>query len=265
MRSVPASPIPTCLCLAANVARTVPLPLNTKKKRSLLRCSKAFCIDIKWISIASLLISFVIHWSNVGLLSAAGFFFILVSHEAGHLIASWTFNIPVLWPVFIPKIGALIFLKEEVKNSYQEAWLGISGPIAGIIATGVIHLLAIKTESQELVRCAAAGYALHAFNLIPLGDLDGGRIAPLVSRWLWILGVGVELSLLVFFTELPWQVRAIALFFLWNGCSKIWNWMQSGSALEIMPSECTAKMRIGMAALYGASTALSVLGLFFSI
>jgi hypothetical protein len=239
---------------------TYPVPLNARKKRTPLRRFSAACRDTRWISLASLLVSFAVQCWLVGPVSAAAFCFILASHEAGHLLASRIFNIRVLWPVFIPKIGALIVLKDEVKNPYQEAWLGISGPVVGLTATGMIHLAAITTGSQELLRCATAGYVIHAFNLIPLGDLDGGHIAPLVGRWLWIPGALMLLSLLVFFTELPWQVSVLSLFFLWNGCSKIWDWLTSGPTLRNMPSECSLKTRIGMAALYGAAVFLSVLG-----
>jgi Zn-dependent protease len=265
MRALPANPNAAHYSFATYFERTHAVPINTRRKRSLLRHFKAICSDSKWISAASLLISFAIQWSHVGPLSAAAFYFILASHEAGHLMASWAFNIPVLWPVFIPKIGAIIVLKEEVKHPYQEAWLGISGPITGLTATGIIHLLAIVTRSQELAHCAAAGYAIHVFNLIPLGDLDGGHIAPLVGRWLWIPGALMLLSLLVFFTELPWHVTVIALFILWNGCSKIWKWLQPNSIVRNMPWECTPKTRVGMALLYGVAVALSVLGLLASI
>ena len=57
---------------------------------------------------------------------------------------------PALWPLFIPQLGAIIILKEEPKNPYQEAWLGVSGPLAGLLATGLIHLLAFLTGSPEL-------------------------------------------------------------------------------------------------------------------
>jgi Zn-dependent protease len=221
--------------------------------------------DTRGLSLVSLLVSFAVQWWLVGPVWATAFCFILASHEAGHLLASRIFHIPVLWPVFIPKIGALILLKDEVKNPYHEAWLGISGPIAGLTATGVIHLLAIKTGSRELAHCSAAGYVIHAFNLIPLGDLDGGHIAPMVGRWLWIPGALTMFGLLVFFTELPWQVSLLALFFLWNGCCKIWDWLSAGPASRCMPSDCTPKRRLGMAALYGAAVVLSVLGLLGSL
>jgi Zn-dependent protease len=221
--------------------------------------------DRRAISVLSLLLSFGVQCHFTEPVSAAGIYFILAAHEAGHLVACRVFNVPALWPFFIPQLGALIILKEQPKNPYQEAWLGVSGPLAGLLATGAVHLLAFLTNSPALEFCAAAGYALHVFNLIPLGDLDGGHIAPLFGRWLWFLGGALQLALLVFYTELPWLALGFILFSLWNGCCRIWDWLTAEKGLPQQPCGCSWKAKVGMAALYGLAAFASILGLLSSL
>jgi Zn-dependent protease len=195
--------------------------MNTWKKGARFRRLLRNSLDHRCISLFSLVVTFAVHCISFGGASATTLCFILVAHEAGHLVAGSFLKIPLPWPVFIPKVGALIVLNEETRTSYESAWLGISGPIAGVLATGTVDFLSSYTSSSELRFCATAGYAMHLFNLIPLGDLDGGRVASLIGRWLWILGAALQIALLFYFRNLPWHTNLILVWVLWSGCMKI--------------------------------------------
>jgi membrane-associated protease RseP (regulator of RpoE activity) len=168
----------------------------------------------------------------------------------------------VLWPIFVPKVGAVILLKEEIKDPYIEACLGISGPIAGLLATGAVDFIGIVKDFSDLKFCATAGYAIHLFNLIPFGDLDGGHVASFIGKWLWIFGAALLLGLFFQFSSLAWHTNLVLLFILCSGVMKMSCWMSSKGSNSGIPKRPGKKARLIMASLYGLLILICVLGLF---
>src|SRR5205823_13609519 len=62
---------------------------------------------------------------------AVGFVLLMLVHECGHLIVAKKFGLPVSAPVFIPFMGAFILLKDQPRNAWMEACVGIGGPMLG--------------------------------------------------------------------------------------------------------------------------------------
>jgi len=122
---------------------------------------------------------------------AVGFVVLLLIHECGHLIVARWFGLKVGAPVFIPFMGAFIALKEAPRDAWMEASVGIGGPILGSIGALACHALGLALDSPLLISLAYTGYFLNLFNLTPLGQLDGGRIATALSPWLWLPGLAI--------------------------------------------------------------------------
>ncbi|MFY8056980.1 MAG: helix-turn-helix domain-containing protein [Planctomycetaceae bacterium] len=78
------------------------------------------------------------------------------AHELGHLVALSILKMPARWPVFIPFVGALILFEKKPRNELHEAWVGLGGPIAGLLASLALHLIAVRTGSPKLLMAAAA-------------------------------------------------------------------------------------------------------------
>lgn len=152
-------------------------------------------------SIGSMLISIAFYSLKLGWQLATGFIILLMIHECGHLLAARYYGARTGVPIFIPYIGALIDLKQPMRNAWEEAVFGISGPVSGTL--GVVACLMIHriTGIYYFTEIAFFGLFLNLFNLIPLGCLDGGHIAVALTRWLWIPGY---LILAVF----AWHVHA---------------------------------------------------------
>ena len=124
---------------------------------------------------------------------AVGFVLLLFVHECGHLIVAKKFGLPVSAPVFIPFMGAFILLKDQPRNAWMEACVGIGGPMLGALGALVCNSLGEILHSPTLLALASAGYFLNLFNLMPVGFLDGGRIVTALSRWLWLPGFALLL------------------------------------------------------------------------
>lgn len=120
---------------------------------------------------------------------AAGFVLLIFVHECGHLIVAKRFGLNVSAPVFIPFMGAFILLRDQPRNAWMEACVGIGGPIFGGLAALVCNYAGIAFDAPILIALASAGYFLNLFNLLPVGFLDGGRIVTALSRWLWLPGM----------------------------------------------------------------------------
>src|SRR5229473_947813 len=126
---------------------------------------------------------------------AVGFVLLMFVHECGHLIVAKKFGLPVSAPVFIPFMGAFILLKDQPRNAWMEACVGIGGPMLGSLGALACNSLGEIFNMPVFIALAWFGYFLNLFNLTPVGMLDGGRIVTALSRWLWIPGF----ALLVWF------------------------------------------------------------------
>ncbi len=136
----------------------------------------------------SMFITVIVYSLFWGWKFALGFVILLLIHENGHLIAARKIGLPVSKPIFIPFVGALINLKEMPKNAREEAIIGMGGPLSGGLASLACFVLYDAMKEPYWLALGYTGCFLNLFNLIPLGFLDGGRIATAISLWLWIPG-----------------------------------------------------------------------------
>jgi len=139
----------------------------------------------------SMLLMVAVYTGLWGWQYAVGFVVLMLVHECGHLLVAKAFGIPVGAPVFIPFMGASIALKEAPKDAWIESCVAIGGPILGSAGAAACHGAGLALGQPLLVALAWTGYWLNLFNLVPIGPLDGGRIATALSPWLWIPGLAI--------------------------------------------------------------------------
>jgi Zn-dependent protease len=148
---------------------------------------------------------------------AATLLLILGVHEMGHYVAARLHGVKVTLPYFIPApfglgtFGAFIAMKSPVENRKALFDVGLAGPIAGFVVAVPLMIVGLMLSSIvpavgggmlgrsllvtwliNLFQPHAAGFAvqLHpiaiaawfgllvtAFNLMPMGQLDGGHVA----------------------------------------------------------------------------------------
>jgi Zn-dependent protease len=136
---------------------------------------------------------------------AVGFVLLIFVHECGHVVAARHFGLKASAPMFIPFMGAFIALRDAPRNAWIEAWIGISGPIAGALGALACHTAGELLGMPLLIAIAWSAYWLNLFNLIPVGQLDGGHVATALSPWMWVPGFGV----------LGWLAFARPSFIIW--------------------------------------------------
>lgn len=143
------------------------------------------------LSFASLIATTFIYGLAFGWGFGIGFVALLFVHEMGHVIALRMRGLPAPAPVFIPFLGAAIFLKQNPQSAADEAFIAAGGPILGFLGSAVCFLI-FKATGQSLFGVLAYfGFFLQAFNLVPVTPLDGGRIIAAVDRRLWWVGLPV--------------------------------------------------------------------------
>ena len=120
-----------------------------------------------------------------------GFVAIIFVHEIGHAVAIRAKGLHAGIMVFIPFIGGAVTLKDQPRSAYDDAQIGLAGPIAGTFASLVFLQIYKWTDQPLYLAIAAAGFAVNLINLLPIGMLDGGRISAAVTKWMWVFGGGV--------------------------------------------------------------------------
>lgn len=224
----------------------------------------AFSLD-PWAvaSLSSLGISYVVLADQVGIVSAVGVLGIIGVHEMGHILAARWFDVHMHWPIFVPLMGAFVTGRGEFSDPYKNACIGIGGPLAGVVATVILHWAAIWCGSADLKAVARFSYGVHLFNLIPAGILDGGHIAEFVGRWLWVPGA-LLLSWMVFqmrdskwYTLLMFALVMVPA--IWRAMMVVLRWC--GSAQKITPVPGMGVRRAVMLAVALTLVAVCALGL----
>jgi len=142
-------------------------------------------------SAGSMLLSIAVYSLTYGWRYATGFVLLLLLHELGHFAAAKRAGLNVGLPAFIPFVGAWIQLKDGFPDVETEARIAIAGPMLGTTAALAVFVAWYVTKAEILLALAYAGFFLNLFNLIPLTPLDGGRVAAVISPWLWLAGLPI--------------------------------------------------------------------------
>ncbi len=187
---------------------------------------------------------------------AVGFVLLMFVHECGHLIVAKKFGLPVSAPVFIPFMGAFILLKDQPRNAWMEACVGIGGPLLGSLGALACNSLGEIFNIPFLIVLASVGYFLNLFNLMPVGFLDGGRIVTALSRWLWLPG----------FAMLLWFGWKFPNFIVWliviASLPRIYSLFRKRTEEERRYYEVTPAQRWTMSILYFGLIAALALGMY---
>lgn len=119
-----------------------------------------------------------------------GFVVITLIHEIGHAVAIRAKGLRTGFMVFIPFIGGAVTLKDQPRSAYDDALIGLAGPVAGTIASLWCLQIYKWLHDPLWLLIAFLGFALQLINLLPIGMLDGGRISAAITKWMWVFGGG---------------------------------------------------------------------------
>jgi len=139
---------------------------------------------------ASMALSIAAYAMKAPLPLVVGFALIILIHEIGHAVVIRAKGLRAGMMVFIPFIGGAVTIKDQPRSAYDDAQIGLAGPIAGTFASLVVLQMYKWTNTPLYLAIAAAGFAVNLLNLLPIGMLDGGRISAAVTKWMWVLGGG---------------------------------------------------------------------------
>lgn len=188
-----------------------------------------------------------------GVVFSLAIIFILGSHEMAHFFTAKKWRMRTSLPYFIPfptiigTLGAVIKQRGAIPNRNALLDVGASGPIVGFLASILVTLVGLRIPFEvelkgneimlgtspifELLLTISGfngavihpvafagwvGFLLTFFNLLPVGQLDGGHVmralvgdkSELISRLVPLL-----LLLFAFFFGTIWLFWAIILFF----------------------------------------------------
>jgi Zn-dependent protease len=145
-----------------------------------------------------------------GWIFALGFVVLLFVHEIGHVIQLRREGIKASAPMFIPFMGALITAKSLGENALAEARVGLAGPVLGSLGAAACLAIGEATNSDLFRALAYVGFFLNLFNLLPVVPLDGGRAMAAMAPWMWFLGLGTLVAMVLLF---PNPILLIILLF----------------------------------------------------
>jgi Zn-dependent protease len=155
---------------------------------------------------------------------AIGFVVLMFVHEMGHVFQLRREGVKASAPMFIPFLGAAVFMKSMPDDALAEARVGLAGPVLGTIGSGVCLAIAEVTNSDLLRALAYVGFFLNLINLVPLVPFDGGRAMAAMAPWMWFLGLGAMVAL-EFITRNPF----LLIFILLGGMETWRRWKLRGT------------------------------------
>jgi Zn-dependent protease len=149
----------------------------------------------------SMLVSVALMATIFGAPYGIGLLALIAVHESGHLLFARMEGIRAGLPIFLGPFGAVIGLKQPLRDVRQEAVIALGGPIVGTLGAIAALLLAVSAAPGTyahnlLLALAYVGFLINLFNLVPFSPLDGGRVASALSPWANLLGLGVILLLI---------------------------------------------------------------------
>jgi Zn-dependent protease len=164
----------------------VVLLLLTKMKLLLLGFTKIG-------TLLSMLASIGAYWALWGWPFAVGFVLSIYVHEMGHVSALRRYGIRASAPMFIPFVGAFVRLRESLHGDWENAIVGLAGPLWGLAAAVATYITYLVTGAPIFAAIAHTAAWINLFNLLPVWQLDGGRGFSAMSRTHRLIAAGAML------------------------------------------------------------------------
>lgn len=219
-----------------------------------------FLLKFGWAGITAV-ISIGFYALIFGWQFAIGLVALLFIHEMGHALVMKLKGIPVGGMIFIPMLGAAVFMRQMPKNARDEAEVGIAGPIAGALASSACLLLASIYPHQVWAALAYFGFFMNLFNLVPIVPFDGGRVLAAIDRRVWILGF-LALVAINIWTLLNHTFSVFLLLFLFMAGSQLWARRKVADTPESQAYYSVPGMtRVTLALLYFGLIAVLMIGM----
>jgi Zn-dependent protease len=194
----------------------------------------------------TMLFSIVVYTQIWGWWFAVGFVLCILLHELGHVFVAWRLGMPVSAPIFIPMMGAVILQKQQAKSTWDEALIGIGGPIGGTLASLACLGLFYLTRNPLFQGLAFTGFTLNLFNMLPVFPLDGGWITGAISPRIWLFGTAALVA--GFFTGYLRNPFIFILLLL--SLPRLWHGLKTGSAAREGQAPATPTQRVMMGIAY---------------
>jgi Zn-dependent protease len=189
---------------------------------------------------------------------AIGIVVLILVHELGHFIVARWMGLPARLPIFIGPLGAVTSLRGVPANAGKSGVIALAGPALGTVAALLCFVLAGAADPGNvrdlLLALAYFGCFLNLINLIPVGFLDGAKVADAIPKWMNVLGLLVVAAVVLFFGN------PIGLIFLILGIfHTIGRFRRSGQAPD--PNQLAASRRLGLGAAYVAILLIAAAGM----
>jgi Zn-dependent protease len=113
---------------------------------------------------------------------ALGFVLLILVHELGHAVEARRQGLQVSAPTFIPFFGAYVTIRHAGLSPWRNALISLAGPLAGGLAALACWIVGVERDSVMLVVLANIGFLLNAFNMLPIGFLDGGSVSRSIGE-----------------------------------------------------------------------------------
>ena len=110
-----------------------------------------------------------------------GFVLLILVHELGHVVEARRQGVPVSLPTFIPFFGAFVTVQKAGLTPWRSALISLAGPCVGGLGAAAAWAVGSAQGTTWLVVLANVGFLLNAFNLLPIGFLDGGSAFRSIS------------------------------------------------------------------------------------
>ena len=182
----------------SNWATVMAVATKSAKLASILKMVKFTKV---LVTASTMLVSMLAYGFAYGPVFAVGLVGMLFIHEMGHVIAMRQRGFATSLPIFIPFLGAAIFVP-DLGDRETEAYIGYGGPFLGSIGAFLCLAAWMISGWQVLLFIAFLGIYINLFNLvIPLRPLDGGRIAQIAGTRAKYVGAALLVGYTVFLRE----------------------------------------------------------------
>jgi len=141
----------------------------------------------------------------------------ILVHEGGHLLAMRLYGVKVREIAFTPFSVNIRRGPGEISDT-GEIVISLAGVCANLLAALGLYLL--RFQSMRVILMIGSHLAVALFNLLPVGDLDGGEVCGCVCRRYFSPRMAYGISKTVSFLALT-PLFALAILLLLRGLGNI--------------------------------------------